>query len=68
VIAARLTATKNGSLNIGVSLQPDRGIISNVASEGANNITMDIGGSGADAIPFTAGLRVVSKDGTCGKS
>ncbi|KAF5975818.1 alpha-L-fucosidase 2 [Fusarium coicis] len=64
VIAARFTATKNGSLNISVSLQRDRGIISNVASEGANNITMDIGGSGANAIPFTAGLRVISKDGT----
>ncbi|KAG7411036.1 hypothetical protein ACKAV7_010787 [Fusarium commune] len=64
VIAARFTASKNGSLNIGVSLGRDRGVISNLAIEGANNITMDIGGSGADAIPFTAGLRVVSNDGT----
>lgn len=29
---------------------------------------MDVGGSGADAIPFTAGLRVVSNDGTCGRT
>ncbi|KAM5362942.1 hypothetical protein ACJA88_013766 [Fusarium oxysporum] len=64
VIAARFTASKNGSLNIGVSLDRNRGVISNLAVEGANNITMDIGGSGADAIPFTAGLRVVSNDGT----
>ncbi|KAJ4046735.1 hypothetical protein NW756_005464 [Fusarium oxysporum] len=64
VIAARFTASKNGSLSIGVSLDRDRGVISNVAIQGANNITMDIGGSGADAIPFTAGLRVASNDGT----
>ncbi|KAG5760476.1 hypothetical protein H9Q72_011415 [Fusarium xylarioides] len=64
VIAARFTASKKGSLNIDVSLQRDRGVISNLAADGANKITMDIGGSGADAIPFTAGPRVVSKDGT----
>ncbi|KAF5689261.1 alpha-L-fucosidase 2 [Fusarium circinatum] len=64
VIAARFTASKNASLNIGVSLQRDRGVISNLAVGGGNNITMDVGGSGADAIPFTTGLRVVSNDGT----
>ncbi|KAF5588809.1 alpha-L-fucosidase 2 [Fusarium subglutinans] len=62
VIAARFTASKKSSLSIGVSLQRDRGVISNVAIGGANNITMDVGGSGADAIPFTAGLRVVLYD------
>ncbi|KAF4498956.1 Alpha-L-fucosidase 2 [Fusarium agapanthi] len=62
VIAARFTASKKGSLSMDVSLERDRGVISNVAIEGAKNITMDIGGSGADAIPFTAGLRVVSYD------
>ncbi|KAF4947617.1 hypothetical protein FGADI_10298 [Fusarium gaditjirri] len=56
--------TYTGSLNIGVSLQRDRGVLSNVAAGGANSIIIDVGGSGADAIPFTAGLRVVSDDGT----
>ncbi|KAI1047196.1 hypothetical protein LB505_011651 [Fusarium chuoi] len=64
VIAARFTASKHGALNIGVSLERDRGVISNTATGGGNNIMMDVGGSGADAIPFTAGLRVVSNDGT----
>ncbi|SCV57369.1 uncharacterized protein FFB14_15103 [Fusarium fujikuroi] len=62
VIAARFTANKDGSLNIGVSLEGDRGVISNISNGGANNIMTDVGSSGAYAIPFTAGLRVVSND------
>ncbi|KAF5698153.1 alpha-L-fucosidase 2 [Fusarium globosum] len=42
VIAARFTASKDGTLNIGVSLERDRGVISNLAKGGANNITMDV--------------------------
>ncbi|VZI02338.1 unnamed protein product [Fusarium fujikuroi] len=64
VITARFTASKDGALNIGVSLERDRGVISNIATGGANNIMMNVGSSGADAIPFTVGLRVVSNDGT----
>ncbi|KAG4282310.1 hypothetical protein FPRO06_08983 [Fusarium proliferatum] len=63
VIAARFTASNDGALNIGVSFGRDRGVSSNSATGGANNIMMDVGGSGADAIPFTAGLRIVSNDG-----
>ncbi|KAM5366840.1 hypothetical protein ACJZ2D_010292 [Fusarium nematophilum] len=60
----RLTASKKGALDVDVSLYRDRGILSNSASASTKTVLMDVGGSGADAIPFTAGVRAVTKAGT----
>ncbi|KAM0334409.1 hypothetical protein ACHAQA_001435 [Verticillium albo-atrum] len=64
VIAIRLTASQEGSLSFNTSWSRDRGILSNKASADASTVSLDVGGSGADAIPFSAAVKLVTQGGS----
>ena len=63
VIAVRLGASKNSSINVNVALYRARGVLRLGASLDSNMITMDVGGPDTGSIAFTSGVRVVSDGG-----
>ncbi|KAF9772673.1 hypothetical protein IL306_009609 [Fusarium sp. DS 682] len=64
VVAVRLTSSREKALNVTVSLERGTGILGKWASTDNNTITIDVGDALATAIPFTAGVRVATSDGT----
>lgn len=65
VVAVRLTASEDGALDFNASLFRGRGVRKTSASAEDLTLTMDVGGDGSDAVPFTAAVRVVTDGGTC---
>ncbi|KAH8585480.1 Six-hairpin glycosidase-like protein [Bisporella sp. PMI_857] len=64
VVAIRLTASKESSLSVEVSMFRERGIIVHEADVKSRTIIQDIGGSAAGSIAFTSGLRLVANKGS----